>query len=112
MNRPEQQLHRAILQYIHLQYPKILVFHPANGGFRTVVEASIFKSLGVKAGTPDLCLLWKPGKVAFLEVKAGLGRLTTHQQSFHRWLGDLCIPVATVRSLEEAQEKMKEWGCR
>lgn len=112
MRRPEQLLHRAILQFVHIQYPKVLVFHPANGGFRTKVEAGIFKSLGVKAGTPDLCLLWKPCKVGFLEVKSEYGRLTTHQQSFHSWLTDLGIPVAIVKSVEDAQGVLRDWGCR
>ena len=60
--RPEQQIHRAVVQHLRQRGAPGLVFlHPANGGFRRRIEARIFSGLGVRAGAADL-LLWHRGK--------------------------------------------------
>ena len=43
--RPEQALQRTVAQYLDLA-----------GGYRNAIEGAIFKSLGVKAGVPDLAI--------------------------------------------------------
>ena len=32
----------------------MFAFHPANGGWRSRVEAAILKGMGVRAGVPDI----------------------------------------------------------
>jgi VRR-NUC domain len=47
------------------------LFHPANGGYRNVVEAAKFKRLGTRAGVSDLVLPYPSGKYHgyFMEIK-------------------------------------------
>jgi hypothetical protein len=87
MNRPEQALQRAVFQHFYLRArPGVFAFHPANGGWRSRVEAAILKSLGVRAGVPDAGL------------KAPGGRLTAIQKAVHDAMRAAGAMVATRRS--------------
>ena len=56
--RPEQQLQKAVLDHLRWRaVPGTFAFHPANGGWRSAVEARILKSQGVVAGVPDVIIL-------------------------------------------------------
>lgn len=112
MQRPEQLVQQAIVRFIQLQYREAVLFHIPNGSNVGASVGGIYKSMGLKAGAPDLCILWKPGKCGFIEVKSATGTLTTHQKSFARRCDDLGIPWACVRSIEEAQVVLKEWGVK
>lgn len=58
MNRPEEQLHRACVQYLQASLPKPwLCWHTPNGGGRSKAEAGILKAMGVLAGMPDLFVM-------------------------------------------------------
>jgi hypothetical protein len=53
MNRPEQAIHRAVVQHLRMRGVKDLYyFHVPNGGFRRKTEAAIMQGLGTRAGTP------------------------------------------------------------
>lgn len=81
----EDSLHKAILDYIKLQYPHALVAHPANEGKRTPFEQFKIKWLGVSPGIPDI-LVFTPGKEyagLAIEVKAGKNKPTEYQ---NMWL--------------------------
>jgi hypothetical protein len=54
-SRPEQQIQRAVFEHLAIRgAPAVFAFHPANGGWRTRVEAAILKAMGVRAGVPDV----------------------------------------------------------
>ena len=55
--------------------PAMFAFHPANGGWRSRVEAAILKGMGVRAGVPDIIAV-KGGRGHALELKAPGGHLT------------------------------------
>lgn len=112
MQRIEQATQKAILQFIRVQYPKALPFFIPNGSNVGARVGAIYKGMGLKAGVADICVLWKPGKCGFLEVKVPLGRLTTHQQSFARCCDDMGIPNACVRSVDDAAAALKLWGVK
>jgi hypothetical protein len=108
MTRPEQQIHRAVVQHLRQRGAPGLVFiHVPNGGKRRPIEAVIFKALGVRAGASDL-LLWRDGKAFALELKAEGGRASKAQLQF---LSDMeragvhtCVAVgldAAIRALEQ-----------
>ncbi len=107
---PEQDVQRAILQFIHAQYPRAFVFHVPNGGKRTLLEAIALKSIGVVSGVADLCILWAGGRVGFLEVKSAKGSATDNQMAFAAKCEELGIPFAFVRGDADAQRVMKIWG--
>jgi hypothetical protein len=65
----EAQIQRAIFQHLDLRgAPDVYAFHPANGGYRSKVTASILKACGVRAGVPDIVAV-KDGKTFALELK-------------------------------------------
>src|SRR3954451_2984652 len=59
VRRPEQQLHRAVVDLLSVyQNRGLLTFcHVPNGGWRKRTEAGVLKALGTTPGMPDL-LLW------------------------------------------------------
>lgn len=81
MNRPEENLHRACVQYLQAALPKPwLVWHTPNGGGRSKAEAGILKAMGVLAGMPDLFVLGpieytRPRSTPFMSERAVLPRL-------------------------------------
>lgn len=110
MQRPEQAIQRAIVGFIRMQYPRAIVFHIPNGGWRSEREAWQLKKIGTTAGVYDLCVLWAAGKVGFLEVKSDKGRLSQSQNEFRENLDACGIPNACVKSVFEAQAALKTWG--
>jgi VRR-NUC domain len=72
-NQPEAILQRSLVE--HLRWcarGDVWWTHIPNGGSRSPIEAAIFKSLGVRPGSPDLLII-RAGAPLFLELKA-LGR--------------------------------------
>ncbi len=82
---PEDKLHRAVLDYIKLAYPKALVTHPANEGRRTKFEQFKLKYLGVTSGIPDILCFTPKGNFNGLaiELKTGYNKPTENQK---KWL--------------------------
>src|SRR5262245_24987769 len=91
--RPEQQLQRAIVEHLRWRAREGIWFcHLANGGWRSPIEAKIFKSLGVVAGAPDLLIVAK-GRAHFIECKAPGGRVSAAQHKCH---DALCAAGAAI----------------
>jgi hypothetical protein len=123
MKRPEQSLQRQIIRGLRLGFPPgwVIAAIP-NGGGRTKIEGAILKGQGVLAGMPDIIIcgcrhfdetspLAEPVPVcAFLELKAGKGRLTAVQHDIHDRLKALGHAVAVVRSLEDAARCCQDWN--
>lgn len=88
MRYPEQNLQKSCLKWFRLQYPKVFIFHPANGGYRTRIEAAIMNGIGVVAGTPDLVICHNNGisGALFVEMKASKGKLSPKQKEVIEWL--------------------------
>ena len=114
MKRPEQIVHRAVVAYLKLTLPKPwLFFHCPNGGGRSKAEAGIFKTLGVRAGIPDLIILGPERFMACIEFKAPKphkSSLSPAQRDTINALGVLGIPTLIVRSLDEAERALREMG--
>jgi len=107
--RPEQQVHRAVVAHLNARgVPGIVFLHPANGGARSAVEGAIFKSLGVATGAPDL-LLWHDGKAFALELKAESGRVSESQATMLDRLGKAGVAVAVATGIDEALAALEGW---
>ena len=104
-NRPEQQIQRAVVQYLGIMenLGELTFFHVPNGGRRTKAEGSIFKSLGVRPGVPDLVLLFPGGKCAFVEIKADKGRLSAAQKAFRNTAEAMGFPFLEARGVDEVE---------
>lgn len=111
MRRPEQTLQRAVVQYLDAVLPATAwCFHAPNGGGRSKVEAAIFKGLGVRAGIPDICILYD-GRAFWIELKAAKGRLSEAQERAHVRLWEAGCPVADARSLDDVRRLLvEEWA--
>ena len=103
--RPEQAIHRAAVQYLRLleNIGELTFFHVPNGGGRSRTEAGIFKGLGVRAGVPDLVLLFPDGRCAFIELKSEGGRLSAAQKAFKNQAEGFGFPYAECRDLNEVE---------
>jgi hypothetical protein len=108
--RPEQQIHRAVVQHLRQRGAPGLVFiHPANGGFRRPIEAAVFRGLGVRPGASDL-LLWHEGKSYALELKAPGGRPTVAQLEFLSDMENAGAFTCMTEGLDRALKVLESWG--
>jgi hypothetical protein len=108
--RPEEAIQRGVLQHLQVRAaPDVFWFHPANGGYRTSIEARVLKSLGVKAGVPDLIFI-RDGKTYGLELKADGGRLTPVQRMAHVLMRAAGAEVAVAVGLDAALRQLESWG--
>ena len=110
MTARETPIHVAIVDYLRAVLPSALVWHTPNSGKRGVVEAAVFKRMGVVAGVPDLAILTREGRLCFLEVKAEKGALSKPQEAFAAFLDSAAVPFAIVRSVEDARRALSLWG--
>jgi hypothetical protein len=109
-NRPEQAIQKAVFAHLAARPTRgVFAFHPANGGWRSRVEASIMKGLGVRAGVPDIIAV-KDGRAYGLELKAPGGRLSAVQRNCHAALAAAGATVATAGSLDDALGLLERWG--
>lgn len=109
-NRPEQRLQITICNTLKQILTASTWFcHIPNGGWRSPVEAGIFKAMGVRSGAPDILLIHK-GQAYFMELKAGSGELTDNQRECHTALRAAGAPVIVVRTLDQALECLDVWG--
>jgi len=84
----EDQLQRAVMNYIEMQYPGTIYTHPMNEGKRTPFEQYKMKYLGAKPGIPDL-LIFTPNKNKgglALELKYKYNKPTPNQKKWLKWL--------------------------
>jgi hypothetical protein len=110
--RPEEQLHRAVVDLLRIYANRgLLAFaHVPNGGRRSKAEAGVLKAMGTTPGVPDL-LLWLPGGGHFqIELKAGSGKLSTHQAAWISRMSDMGVAVHVIRSLDGLEELLRAEG--
>lgn len=109
MRRREDNLQAAIVAYLRAVLPDARVAAIPNGGARTPAEGAIFKRTGVLAGMPDLVVILNGGRVAWLEVKAGKGRLSDKQSALGIWFASHGHLWACVRSVDQVRECLAAW---
>ncbi len=64
-------------------------------------NASRAKVTGIKAGTPDMRLLFPGGVLRLIELKAKGGRRSDEQIAYHKRLSELGFEVVTVKAKDE-----------
>jgi hypothetical protein len=108
--QPEQEIQKAMLEHLHWRgVPRLFVFHYPAGGWRSSVEAAIFKSLGVVAGIPDLLIVYQ-GQLYALELKTTYGRLTPTQIDTQQRMRAAGVIVATAVEIDAALDILEGWG--
>ena len=90
LKSPENVIHKAVVDYINLQYPDSLWVHVPSEGKRTKFEQFAAKMLGLKAGVPDLLIFDEDYFMRYrglaIELKSAKGKLTENQKEFLRQL--------------------------
>jgi hypothetical protein len=107
----EHKLQVALLDYLAIAArPEIYYFAIPNQSNRHIANAARMKAEGVRAGSPDLCILLPAGRVAWLEMKAPKGTLSDAQKAFRDRAKSLDHYWAMARSVEEALLHLTAWG--
>ena len=111
-NRPEDALHITVAQFLDLALPKDACWTTVeHGGKRTKTEAGKLKAKGVKAGWPDVQIVYCQRLILF-ELKAPGGTLSPAQKLIHAQLslaGALVYPGACTR-IEEVEGFLRGAG--
>lgn len=109
--RPEQELQSAVFRHLDARATKnVFAFHPANGGWRSPVEAKIFKGLGVRAGVCDVIAIANGAngvRVFGLELKAPGSRLSLVQRSTIDQMKAAGVVVAVASDLDSALDHLE-----
>lgn len=111
--RPEDKIHRDILEYLRLVLPGAAINHAANevglSGKQAERIVGKAKAMGMRPGWPDLEVIYQ-GRALFFEVKAPEGRVSLVQRQTQADLaanGALC---AVVRSIDDTRACLRTWG--
>lgn len=75
-----------------------------------MTEGVRLKAAGVKRGVPDLMLILSSGEVAFIEVKAGKGKLSADQDAFSLMCLARQTKWACINDLDQIKPLMQAWG--
>jgi hypothetical protein len=105
---PEDDLQRAVCNTVLQVYKNQgrigEYFHIPNGGWRSKVEASIMKGLGVKPGVADLAVMLAGGRLAFIELKVPPNKQTKTQLEFEDTCQEWNFPYEVCTSVEEVKD--------
>jgi len=106
----ESQIQRAIVDYLNAVLPpSFRCFAVPNGSVRTASGRASNAIAGLRRGVPDLCIVGL-GKAYFIEVKAGLGKLTPEQSEWGTWcVMEGLIGWCCARSIDDARVALRAW---
>jgi hypothetical protein len=107
--QPEAQLQRAVIEHLRLRGSSdVFWYHIPMGGYRSRNAGAEMKSLGAKAGLPDLAFV-KAGSAKFLELKADKGSLSEAQRDVHAQLRAAGGEVQTAYDIGDALRILEGW---
>lgn len=111
----EAPIQRAIVDWLRLVMPDAIIHHSKNEinkrGTAIARELAKAKRQGVVTGFPDLIVLpYSHVGAVFFEVKAPGRNATEIQKETHEKLRKLGYRVAVVRSIDDARDRLQEWG--
>lgn len=99
-------------EYLNIALPEeSLWWHTPNQvGSRNATEARILKGLGVKAGIPDILILWR-GALYGIELKAPRGSSSVDQVAIQETMRELGARIAAdLSSIEAVEKQLRGWG--
>lgn len=99
----------TFLGMLRMVGPSVMVWAVPNGHNRGLKDRVKAKKEGLKAGVPDLTVVWNHG-TAFIEFKDGKGNPDANQIDLLNYLQDAGHHCAVVRTPEFAIELLGIWG--
>jgi hypothetical protein len=100
----ENQIQRAIAKYLDTVLPVDAFWtaiNPMPG--KSIVAAANSKAMGMKAGVPDILIVFRSDSI-WIEVKKEGGYLSKTQKLVHSDIQDAGGRVYTCRSIEDMEE--------
>lgn len=118
MNAPlEKDVQKAVLDYLAAK--RIYAAAVPNGSVLAgdakarAIQSNALKRSGMRPGFPDLILIKRDdqgARVGFMEVKREGGKMSPEQIAFADQCSDWRLPFAVVRSVQDAEETLAQWG--
>jgi hypothetical protein len=106
----EFETQKALAQFLRIALPHDATFFSVpNGGLRHSKVAAKLTATGLKAGVPDLLVIWR-GRALFIEVKTATGRMSMAQRQMTTKLIHCGAEVMLVRSVEDVERMLREIG--
>ena len=97
----EYPLQKACADYLHWleKVSGLFTFYAVpNGGGRSKADAGQLKAMGVRAGVPDLVILFYGGRSLYVELKYKGGSASADQREFHKHLRRLGFAVEVIEA--------------
>ena len=108
-DRREDIIQRAVFEHLRVRSaPGVFAFHPANGGWRSRIEAAILKGLSVHAGVPDVIAIHR-GEVFAIELKSESSRATATQLQAIRDIRRAGGHAEICHGIDAAIKQLEEW---
>lgn len=107
----EADIHRAVAVYLQTVLDPRQVWwstFPSGGGGQ--IRGALLKSMGLKAGVPDILVIPARKPAHWIELKAEGKYLEPHQRALHASLEGLGCKVSVCRSIDDVRETFAEWG--
>jgi len=107
---PEDNLQKAVVMFLQIQenLGRLTYFAVPNNP-RSARDGARQVQMGMRAGTPDLCILAKDHAPLFIELKAEKGRLSDNQHIAWVRLENNGCHVILCRSLDEVMLCVNRW---
>jgi hypothetical protein len=105
---PERLLHKAVAAYLNAVLPTSVFWTtiPAGGGGK--IRGAMLKSMGYKAGTPDILMVHN-GLAYWIELKAPGCSLSDAQRHVSDLLLWASSPMAVCKSIDQVEVALRVW---
>lgn len=109
--RPEDAIQKAVVIWLAIQenLGRLTYFAVPNNP-RNAIDGHRLKQMGLRAGTPDLCIMARDHIPLHIELKAPKGRTSFEQiEAMHRLEtigGAMCV---VCKSLDDVQKIVAGW---
>lgn len=114
MQRPEQEIHKAVVAHLRQRgRPGVVFWHTPNNVHgsrrRDYVAGAIHKAMGARAGVSDLIAV-HAGRIYALELKAPGGRPTEAQLEFIADMEKAGAFTCIAEGIDRAIAVLESWG--
>jgi len=110
MNREEDALQIAAIDFLRMAAPDLIVWFVPNGGNLSKAQAGRFKAMGLRKGVSDLHMLLPSGQLGVIELKSRKGQLSIEQDQFIEDVFRGGGRSAVARSVEDVERTVRAWG--
>lgn len=103
------QLAESLRLYTMSGQMRAVWYHIPNEGNRTKLMNTILRGMGLIKGAYDYAFMWQGGG-GVIEMKTKRGKHEDAQKDFAIWCEVEGVRHKLCRSVDEAEETLREWG--